>query len=34
MTIRYVVNAVLLDFAHIGILGPSQGMKVCAYTVV
>ena len=34
MTIRSVVIAVLSDFAHIRILGPSQAMTVYAYTVV
>ena len=34
MTIRSAVIAVLLDFTHIRILGPSQEMTVCAYTVV
>ena len=34
MTIRSVVIAVLSDFTHIRILGPSQAMTLCAYTVV
>ena len=34
MTIRSVVIAVLSDITHIRILGPSQSMTVCAYTVV
>ena len=34
MTIRPVVIAVLSDFTHILILGPSQEMTVCGYTVV
>ena len=34
MTIRSVVIAVLSDFAHIRILGQTQAMTVCAYTVV
>ena len=34
MTIRSVVIAVLSDFAHIRILGPSQPITTCAYTAV
>ena len=34
MTIRSVVIAVLSDFAHIRILGPSQPIRTFAYTVV
>ena len=34
MTIRAVVIAVLSDFAHIRILGPSQAITMCAYTAV
>ena len=33
MTIRSVVIAVLSDITHIPILGPSQEMTVCGYTV-
>ena len=34
MTIRSVVIAILSDVVHIGILGPSQEITICAYTVV
>ena len=34
MTIRSVVITVLLDFAHIRILGPSQPITMSAYTAV
>ena len=34
MTIRTVVSAVLSDFAHSRMLGPSQAITMYAYTVV
>ena len=33
MTIRSVVIAVFSDFVHIRILGQSQAITICAYTV-
>ena len=34
MTIRSVVIAELSDLAHSRMLGPSQAITMCAYTVV
>ena len=34
MTIRSLAIAVLSDFAHSRMLGPSQAITMCAYTVV
>ena len=34
MTIRSVVIAVLSDFVHIRLLGPSQAMTLSEYNVV